>query len=126
MGSKDRQTGKNQRLLQAMRHAVAGVLTVVRDERNMRYHLVAAILAIGCGWLFHISELEWLMIALAIFFVIASEFANTIAESLADLIVRDRYDPLVKRVKDVAAGSVLLAAVFALVVAAIIFVPKIF
>ncbi|KRM12088.1 diacylglycerol kinase family protein [Paucilactobacillus suebicus] len=126
MGLKDKQTVKNTHLIQAMKHAMAGVWTVVRNERNMRYHLVAALFAIGFGWYFRISELEWLMIALAIFFVIASEFANTIAESLVDLIVQHHYDPLAKRVKDVAAGSVLLAALFAVVVAAIIFLPKFF
>lgn len=126
MGLKDKQTVKNTHLIQAMKHAMAGVWTVVRNERNMRYHLVASLFAIGFGWYFRISELEWLMIALAIFFVIASEFANTIAESLVDLIVQHHYDPLAKRVKDVAAGSVLLAALFAVVVAAIIFLPKFF
>lgn len=126
MGLNDKQTEKNRHFTQAFRHAIAGVWTVVADERNMRYHLVAAVVAVVAGWYYAISELEWLMVVLAIFFVVASEFANTIAESLADLIVGDRYDPLVKKVKDVAAGSVLLAATFAVVVAIIIFVPKIF
>jgi undecaprenol kinase len=126
MGLNDKQTTKNRHFVQAMKHAVVGIWTVIRDERNMRYHLLAAIVAVGSGWYFKISELEWLMIALAIFFVVVSEFANTIAESLTDLIVRNHYDPLAKKIKDVAAGSVLLAATFAVVVAIIIFVPKLF
>lgn len=126
MGLNDKQTTKNRHFVQAMKHAVVGIWTVIRDERNMRYHLLAAIIAVGAGWYFKISELEWLMIALAIFFVVVSEFANTIAESLTDLIVRNHYDPLAKKIKDVAAGSVLLAATFAVVVAIIIFVPKLF
>jgi undecaprenol kinase len=55
-----------------------------------------------------------------------SEFANTVAEALTDLIVKNNYDPIAKRIKDVSAGSVLMSAIFAVIVGALIFLPKIF
>lgn len=126
MDSKDKQTTKNHRLVQAMRHAISGTLMVVLQERNMRYHILAAIFAVAMGIWLKISELEWLWIIFAIFSVVMSEFANTVAESLTDLIVKNHYDPLAKKIKDVSAGGVLLASLFAVVVAAIIFLPKLF
>ena len=127
MDSKDKQqTTKNNRLIQAMRHALAGVWSVLRYERNMRIHLLLGVIAVILGIILKISELEWLWIILAIFFVMISEFANTVAEGLTDLIVKNHYDPIAKRIKDVSAGSVLIAAVFAVIIGGVIFLPKIF
>ncbi|KRO10714.1 diacylglycerol kinase [Paucilactobacillus hokkaidonensis] len=126
MDSHDKQTTKNHRFTQALYHAIHGTWDVFSRERNMRYHVTAAVVAVIAGFWFKISEQEWLWIIFAIFFVFLSEFANTVAESLTDLIVRGRYDPLAKRIKDVSAGSVLLSATFAVIVGAIIFIPKFF
>ena len=127
MDSKDKhQTTKNNRLIQAMRHASVGVWSVLRHERNMRIHIFLVIIAVFLGILLQISILEWLWIILAIFFVMISEFANTVAEALTDLIVKNNYDPIAKRIKDVSAGSVLMSAIFAVIVGALIFLPKIF
>lgn len=126
MGSNDKQVNKNHRLIQALKHAVQGSRSVVLQERNMRYHIGAAVIAIIAGFYFQIDEFEWLWIILAIFSVFLSEFANTVAESLTDLIVQKKYDPLAKRIKDVSAGGVLLSAIFAVIVGAIIFIPKLF
>ncbi|WP_423241714.1 diacylglycerol kinase family protein [Limosilactobacillus fermentum] len=61
--------------------------------------------------------------ALAIFTVISAEFTNTVVEALVDLIVRHHFDLNAKHAKDVAAGAVLCAASFAVVVGLLIFVP---
>ncbi|KIS03475.1 Diacylglycerol kinase [Paucilactobacillus wasatchensis] len=126
MDSHDKQTTKNRHFGQAMQHALSGVWNVFSRERNMRYHGTAAVIAVAAGFWLKISEQEWLWIIFAIFFVFLSEFANTVAESLTDLIVKGQYHPLAKRVKDVSAGSVLISALFAIIVGAIIFVPKLF
>lgn len=121
--SAGKQTEKNHTFAQSLRHAWAGVCQVVKQERNMRFHLVAAVLAVICGWLLHISTVEGLWLALAIFTVISAEFTNTVVEALVDLIVRHHFDLNAKHAKDVAAGAVLCAASFAVVVGLLIFVP---
>ena len=90
----------------------------------MRFHLLAAVGAILLGWLLKVSTLEWLWLALAIFTVISAEFTNTVVEALVDLIVHHHYDLGAKYAKDVAAGAVLCAAVFAVVVGLLIFLPR--
>lgn len=124
MGSHDKyQTSKNHRLSQAMRHAWSGVWQVVSQERNMRYHIAASIIVIIVGLIFKIRAEQWLWLFLAIFTVFSAEFMNTVAESFCDLIVEKQYDIHVKKIKDVSAGAVLIAAFFAVVVGLIIFLP---
>lgn len=58
MGSRDKQqTSKNHHLIQAMGHAIDGIIEVLKEERNMRYHVLAAILAILVA--FSCTFLQW-------------------------------------------------------------------
>lgn len=124
MGSKDKhQVGKNHHLYQAMAHATAGIVAMVREERNMRFHVLAAVVALLLGWWFRISSNDWLWLLLVIFLVFAAEFLNTVTEAVTDVMVNHQYNVDVKKAKDVAAGGVLLAACFAVVVGLIIFGP---
>lgn len=124
MGSRDkRQVTKNNHLLQAMSHAFDGIITMLREERNMRYHVLAAFLVVLVGIFFHIRATDWLWLLLVIFLVFAAEFLNTVTEAVTDLLVSHHYDVEVKKAKDVAAGGVLIAACFAVLVGLIIFGP---
>lgn len=125
MASKDNhQIEKNHHLIQAMGHAWDGIVDVVTQERNMRYHLLAAVVVIICGFLFHVDRLEWLWLLLAILVVFSAEFLNTVIEAVTDLLGEHHYDVNIKKAKDVAAGGVLITAIFAVLVGLIIFLPK--
>lgn len=52
-----------------------------------------------------------------------AEFLNTVTEAVTDLIVDHHFELNVKKAKDVAAGGVLISAIFAVVVGLVIFVP---
>jgi undecaprenol kinase len=119
------QVEKNHHLLQALRHAFAGIVMILKEERNMRFHALAAVIAVLVGWFLKIGTYDWLWVLLVIFLVFAAEFLNTVTEAVTDLLVQHHYDVNVKKAKDVAAGGVLLAAVFAVLVGLIIFVPRI-
>lgn len=125
MDSKDKhQVTKNHRLIQAMSHASQGICMVISKERNMRYHLAASVIVIICGLLLRVAAWEWLWLFLAIFTVFSAEFMNTVAESFCDLVVGHQFDFNVKKIKDVSAGGVLIAALFAVIVGLIIFIPR--
>lgn len=125
MASKDNhQIEKNHHLIQAMGHAWDGIVDVVTQERNMRYHLLAAVVVIICGFLLHVDRLEWLWLLLAILVVFSAEFLNTVIEAVTDLLGEHHYDVNIKKAKDVAAGGVLITAIFAVLVGLIIFLPK--
>jgi len=77
------------------------------------------------GWFFGLTVNQWLWLCLAIFLVMLCEINNTIAENICDLITGPHYQPLAKKVKDIAAGVVVFAAAFAVLIGLILFVPKI-
>lgn len=129
MASKNRpdrfQVGKNHSFWQSWRHAWNGLKTVVIEERNMRTHLALGAVALIAGWWVHLAVNEWLWLALAIFLVMLCEINNTIAENLCDMITGPNFSPLAKKIKDIAAGAVVFAAAFAVLVGLVLFVPKI-
>ncbi|WP_251574706.1 diacylglycerol kinase family protein [Limosilactobacillus agrestimuris] len=126
MASKDsRQTEKNHHLIQAMRHALEGIFDVISQERNMRYHIAVATIVVILGFVLHVDRLEWLWLLLAILVVFSAEFLNTVTEAVTDLLGEHHYDINVKKAKDVAAGGVLITAIFAVLVGLIIFLPRI-
>lgn len=106
-------------------YAFQGICHLFRHERNAKIHLVAAILVIVAGFIFHISSGEWCTVILCIAGMFMGEGFNTAIEALCDK-VSPQKDPLIKIAKDVAAGAVLLFAIATVIIAAIIFVPKFF
>lgn len=110
-------------LLHSFKFAVQGFIFVVRKERNMRTHLLAAALAIALGAFLHISRIEWLFLNLAITVVFIAEIMNTAFEQLMNYANGKRYHHIVQMLKDIAAGGVLIAVLNALATAYIIFIP---
>ena len=108
--------------LQSVRHALAGLLFVVRNEPNMRIHIAAAVMAVMLGWLLHIDAAEWRWLILAIGLVLGAEVLNTAVEQACNAITR-QHNAAIKAAKDAAAGAVLLSAVTAALIGASIFVP---
>lgn len=103
-------------------YAFAGVRAVC-SERNFRFHLVAMVVVIIAGFLTGISANEWTILLLAIAAVLSLEMTNSAIERVVDLVT-DEFHPLAKRAKDLAAGAVLIAAIFSVIIGLIIFLPK--
>ena len=96
---------------------------MLRSEENARLHAIATFGVVALGLALGLSRLEWLAIVLAVGLVWSLEAANTALEALCD-IVSPEHDPGIGKVKDVAAGAVLIAAITAFGVAALIFGPR--
>ena len=104
-------------------YAFKGIGKLVASQRNAQIHLVATIVVILAGWGMTIKALEWALLMLAMGSVWSAEAMNTAIEILADK-VEPGYDEQIGRVKDVAAGGVLLSAIFATLMGAWIFIPR--
>lgn len=109
--------------LKSLSHAIHG-LREATDERNMRFHLVATLCIIVLGFAVHLTLYEWCMVSSAIAAVLVCELINTAIECICDFITTD-YSIQIKRIKDLSAASVLIASVYALLIALLIFIPKI-
>ena len=118
--------GKNKHFIRSVEFAVTGIKTVYHDERNMRAHTILWGVAIVLGLLFQLNRWEWLWLLLSIFLVIVMEIINTAFENVVDMITDFHFHSIGKKVKDMAAGAVLITALFALIVACFIFLPKVF
>ncbi|WP_322820453.1 diacylglycerol kinase family protein [Chloroflexus sp.] len=111
------------RLIAAFRYAFAGIGHLVRTQRNVQIHLLIGAIAVALGVTLRIAHWEWVVLTLTIGLVLAAEGFNTAIEATVDLATRDRH-PLVRIAKDVAAGSVLICALTAIVVGVLIFGPR--
>ena len=116
---------KNRDFISSLEFAITGIFTALKEARNMRKHALAAVLAIVFGFIFQISEFEWLFLLLSIFLVFMAELFNSAIENVVDLASDYQFYMRAKRAKDMAAGAVLVISGFALIVGLIVFLPKI-
>ena len=111
-------------LVKAFSCAWEGITYAFTSQRNLKIHLAFAVIAVVLGFALRISEAGWLAVVLSIALVMALEIVNTAVESVVDL-VSPEWHILAKRAKDCAAGAVYLAAFASIVVACIVFLPRI-
>jgi len=109
-------------LVDSFRYAFAGLWHALRTQRNIRIHLVVAIVVVILGIALNLPEGAWAIIALTIGFVFVAELFNSVVEAVIDLVTED-YHPLAKQAKDVAAGAVLIAAITAVAVGVLVLGP---
>ncbi|MBM7554731.1 diacylglycerol kinase family protein [Thalassobacillus pellis] len=92
-------------------------------ERNIKIHLCAAVLVVFMSFWLGLAAIEWVCILTIIALVLSLEMINTSLERAMDYLAPEVH-PLVGIVKDIAAGAVLVAAFFSLIIGIIIFLPK--
>lgn len=120
---KEKKTTINSRL-KSFKYAIDGLVTLFKEETNAKIHLVATVLVIIVGIYLKVSLRDWIALTFCIAFVVSMELINTAVERLAD-VVSPAWHPLVKKAKDIAAGAVLVAALSAVVVGLLVFLPRI-
>ena len=105
-------------------YAIRGFVQCVRTERNMRVHIVAAVVVILFSLIFELSKIEFGLLCITIGLIIVCEMINTAIETLVNLS-SPSYHGLAKAAKDVAAGAVLFASIISIAVSCILFLkPK--
>lgn len=104
--------------------AFVGFILVMRTQRNMRYHFLAALFIIILSIVLDVSRIELTILSITITLVLVMEMINTAAENIIN-IVKTRYHPLAKVVKDISAAAVLTCAINAVIVGYMIFSTKI-
>ena len=96
-----------------------GVWQAWRSGRNMRIHFLAATLVLGMAFQVDLPSTIKAVLVLTVALVLSLEALNSAVESTVNLLTSE-YHPLAKLAKDMAAGSVLLAAAASLAIAAIV------
>ncbi|MGX5818428.1 diacylglycerol kinase [Chitinophaga lutea] len=109
--------------LRSFKHAFRGIYEFFRSEPNARIHLAATATVVALAAWARCSPTEWAILTLTIALVIGLEMINTAVEKIMDHL-HPQHHAAVKTIKDIAAGAVLVAAIAAVVVALLIFIPK--
>ena len=113
----------NQGLFYSVKNALRGVSHILNHHYNARLIFLFAIFAVVFGIYLGISKLEMFVLGVAIMLVFIAEVINTIVEDITDLITLE-FHPRVKIIKDVAAGVVLVAVFFSLILGYGIFIKR--
>ena len=82
------------------------------------------VLATAAAFILRLSFAETAVIVFAGGLVLVGEMINTGLEKLVDLISPD-YNPLAGKIKDMAAGVVLVSSILAVIIGLIIYIPAI-
>ena len=112
--------GRAPSLLDSFNYALEGIIHVLRTQRNLRIHFVAAILVFGAALAVGVTRLQLIALVLAIAFVLVAEMLNTAIEGVIDVSTTS-FDPNAKLAKDIAAGAVLIASITAVAVGYLVF-----
>ncbi|MCF6137963.1 diacylglycerol kinase family protein [Pseudalkalibacillus berkeleyi] len=107
-------------ILKSFLYAIEGVIDGGRNERNFKIHIVFAILTVSFAFLLNFSLTKWFILLLTIGIMLALELMNSAVERTVDLITED-YHPLAKQAKDLAAGSVFIFSVIAVIIGILLF-----
>jgi diacylglycerol kinase len=111
------------RFIRSFGFAFNGIKLLLLSERNFQIHFVFFLFVIVFGYIFKISDLEWLIVLLISALVFSMEAINTAIEKLCDFIHPEKHENI-KQIKDISSGAVLVASFLAAVIGAIIFLPK--
>lgn len=103
-------------------HAFRGIFLLIKTGRNFKVHCVALIVVVLAGLYFALDLRDFALIFCVSALVFATEALNTAIEKLCDEVSQERKESI-RNIKDIAAGAVLISAIFAVVVAVCVFLP---
>lgn len=115
---------KNKNFIDAWKKAFSGIWYAIKTQRNLKIQLVIAIIVIICQIYLKLNIVECMFLSFATMLVIITEVINTAIEETVNLCT-DKFHPLAKLAKDVAAGAVVLSALNAVIIAVFIVINNV-
>lgn len=108
----------------SFKYAFEGIVAAIKEEPNLKFHLLAGLLVIVLSFILNISKQDWIIIIFLIGFVISVELTNTAIEALVDAFT-DKEHPGAKLAKDISAGAVLMSALTSAIIGILVLLPYI-
>jgi diacylglycerol kinase (ATP) len=113
----------NKNLLESFGHAFDGFSHVLWTQRHFRVQLFMVMLVFLLSYVMKLDTMQVLFVLSAVTAVLTAELFNTSIEVVVNMIT-DRYHPLAKVAKDVAAAGVLIATIYAVLVGCAVFLNR--
>jgi diacylglycerol kinase (ATP) len=109
--------------IRSFKFALRGAWLLITTEHSIMVQFSIAIIMTIVGFVFDISAIEWMFQLLAVGMVLVAESLNTAIEKLSDFIHPD-YHKKIGFIKDISAGAATFAAIIAVIIGLIIYLPK--
>lgn len=110
------------RFFRSFKHALRGVSVVFATEQSFRIQVSIALVVLVFGVVFQVRTHEWILLVFLVGSVLTLEIINSIFERIVDSF-KPRIHPVVKDIKDIMAGAVLIVSVIAAAIGVTIFYP---
>lgn len=110
------------KFMRSFGYAFCGIVTACK-EQNFKSHIISAVIVLVAGYFTGLSRIEWFVVLILIALMFSLEMMNTAVERVVDL-ASPNIHPLAKQAKDLAAGAVLVFAIFSAIIGLLIFLPK--
>ena len=109
--------------LRSLKFALRGAWLLIITEHSIMIQIAIGVLVTILGFFMHLSSIEWMLQFLAIGIVLVAESLNTAIEKLCDFIHPDYHDKI-GFIKDISAGAATFAALIAILIGFLIYIPK--
>lgn len=106
--------------IKSFKYAFEGILHALIHEANFRLQILITAIAVGFGLYFQITASEWSVLIIGFASLLSAEVLNTSIENFINFIIPKKSN-VVKIVKDLSAGFVLINAIACLAILVIIF-----
>ena len=112
------------KLLKSFGYALKGIYVATREQLNIKIHFLAVMVVTLAGFFFRINTHEWCLVVICFGMVLTAELFNSAIENLVDLVSPGHHE-LAGKVKDIAAGAVLVSASATAIISLLIFLKYI-
>jgi len=109
--------------IRSLTFAIRGAWLLITTEHSIMVQVGIAIIMTIVGFIIELSAIEWMFQLLAIGLVLVAESLNTGLEKLSDFVHPD-YNDRIGFIKDISAGAATFAAIIAVIIGLIIYLPK--
>jgi len=109
--------------IRSLTFAIRGAWLLITTEHSIMVQVGIAIIMTIVGFIMQLSSIEWMFQLLAIGLVLVAESLNTGLEKLSDFVHPD-YNDRIGFIKDISAGAATFAAIIAVIIGLIIYLPK--
>lgn len=111
--------------IQSFLPAINGIKDAFINEHNLRIHAFFTIIVVLLSVFLNLNAVEWSILIICIALVIGAEILNTAIEHMVNL-VSPEMSAKAGRIKDLAAGAVLIFSITAVLAGLFILGPKLY
>ena len=121
--NKSKHKGIN-RIIYSSKFSIEGLIYAYKTEKSLILHAVLSSIAIILGFVLSISINQWIVLLIALGVILMIELLNTAIEAVVDMVTLE-YNELAKIAKDCGSASAFVASIIGVIIALVIFIPKI-